>query len=388
MIVRDYRPDDETDVLRILQLAFGADRSGGRLADYWPHGWAGKRAHIAELNGRPAGFLRVRDYRQYFGGAAVPMGGIASVGVDPYARGRGVASALLTAALADMREHGQPISALYQSAIPVYRRTGWEITGVYERVTAPPEAFANLAKPGDKVPLRPATATDLPAIHAAYTAFASTVDGLLDRATNAFDPKRILDLDLVTVAGEDVRGYLAASRSGDKLTCHDLVAPDVDTALTLLGSLGSWSGQLTEIELRIIDPAWWQLVRTNPSDYHPEVDPWMLRVVDLPAAVAARGWPAAGHLKPVAVDIEVHDEQAPWHTGRHRLVLDEGTVRCEQGGSGDVRLRARALGPWFAGSSDTAALRRAGVLDGDPDQARLLDLLTGAPHPVRMADAF
>jgi hypothetical protein len=33
-------------------------------------------------------------------------------------------------------------------------------------------------------------------------------------------------------------------------------------------------------------------------------------------------------------------------------------------------------------------LHRAGLLDGDRTAARLLDLLTGAPHPVRMADSF
>ena len=33
-------------------------------------------------------------------------------------------------------------------------------------------------------------------------------------------------------------------------------------------------------------------------------------------------------------------------------------------------------------------LRRAGLLVADPADAQLLDLLTGAPHPVRMADSF
>jgi predicted acetyltransferase len=116
--------------------------------------------------------------------------------------------------------------------------------------------------------------------------------------------------------------------------------------------------------------------------------PWMLRVVDLPAAVAARGWPAAAYLGSFAVDLEVVDEHAPWHAGRHRLVVDSGKVTCEPGGSGAVRLAARALGPWYAGSADTSMLRRAGLLEADPADAHLLDLLTGAPHPARMADSF
>jgi predicted acetyltransferase len=388
VLVRDFEPADDGAIAALLSLAFGVSPRAERLSDYWSQSWDGTQGHVAELDGQPVGFLRVRDYRQYFGGAAVPMGGISSVGVEPHVRRRGVASALLTAALADMRTRGQVVSALFQSAIPVYRRTGWENAGTLERVRVGPHEFAALPRPSVDVPVRRAEKADLPAIHAAYTAVASTVDGTLDRATKEFRPERVLELDLALVADPDVRGYLTAARAGEALICHDVVAADPDTALSLLGSLASWSGQLSEVELRIMDPAWWQLLRTRPTDYFPETDPWMLRVVDLPAAVAARGWPAAAHLAPLAVDVEVHDEQAPWHTGRHRLVADGGTVTCEPGGSGAVRLAARALGPWYAGSADSSALRRAGLLDGDPDQSRLLDVLTGAPHPVRMADSF
>jgi hypothetical protein len=49
--------------------------SGGPRQPYRPHGW---RAHVAELDGRLAVYLRVRDYRQFFGGRAVPMGGVAT----------------------------------------------------------------------------------------------------------------------------------------------------------------------------------------------------------------------------------------------------------------------------------------------------------------------
>ena len=156
----------------------------------------------------------------------------------------------------------------------------------------------------------------------------------------------------------------------------------------LLANLGRWTGIMSEISLRIVDPAWWQLLTTLPVLHDVTNHPWMLRVVDLPAAVAARGWPAAAYLNPCTVDLEVVDEHAPWHAGRHRLVVDSGKVMCEPGGSGTVRLTARALGPWFAGSADTSMLRRAGLLEADPADAQLLDLLTGAPRVPRMADSF
>src|SRR5439155_26295343 len=125
--------------------------------------------------------------------------------------------------------------------------------------------------------------------------------------------------DLVPVQDE-VLGYLTAQRpDGDTLTVYDLVAADQDTALTLLRQLATWAGQLKTVSLRVMDPAVRDVVLAQPTLHEVTSHPWMLRVIDLPAAVAARGWPAATLLRPFAVDIEVIDEHAPWHAGRHRV---------------------------------------------------------------------
>jgi predicted acetyltransferase len=390
VIVRPHREGDDENIYRLARLAFGGPREPSPEI-LWSNqrGWHGL---VAEDGANLVGALKVRDYRQFFGGSAVPMGGVASVAVDPHARGHGVATALIDAILPVMRERGQVISALYPSAPPLYRARGWEQTGSYERITLRPESFALLPKPASRLTLRRAGTADLPALHDAYLEFASTVDGMLDRSTAAFDLERVLELDIVDIApGPDgsVRGFLTAARpEGDELVTHDLVALDRETGLGLLANLGRWAGIITEISLRIVDPAWWQLLMTLPVLHDVRNHPWMLRVVDLPAAVAARGWPAATHLIPFTVDLEVVDEHAPWQAGRHRLTVDGGKVGCEPGGTGAVRLAARALGPWYAGTADSAMLRRAGLLEGDPADARLLDLLTGAPHPARMADSF
>jgi predicted acetyltransferase len=386
LIVREFHENDAEAAYALRRLAFGGPRQLDKAP--WPHGW---RAQVVELDGRLAGHLKVLDYRQFFGGRAVPMGGVASVAVDPYARGRGVATALLDAAIADMREQGQSVSALFASAPALYRSADWEQVGGYLRTTVTPEQLAALPKPAARRELRPALEADLPALQAAYLALASTMDGMLDRATASFDPAQVLGFDIVDLApGPDgPLGYLTAQRPvGDRLTVYDLVAADQDTLRTLLRQLGSWAGQIKEVSLRILDPAMRDLVLPQPLQHVVTNHPWMLRVVDLPAAVAARGWPAAELLRPFAVDIEVADEHAPWHAGRHRIAVEDGRVSCRPGGSGAVRLSARALGPWFAGSADTRALRRAGLLDGDPAAAARLDALTGAPHELRMADSF
>jgi predicted acetyltransferase len=380
---------------RIRALAFGESRTP---QEGWTAG--GWRGWVAELDGRVCGFARAWPYRQFFGGRAVPMAGLASVAVDPYARGRGVASAMLDALLPALREGGQPLSALYASVFGLYLARGWETVGVYEWVEVPLLALRSVPPPAGEVALRPAVAEDLPALHDCYLRLACSVDGLLDRRGPPFEPWRLLELDVVTVAGDRaadgghrgslaaIRGYVAAARAESGLVVYDLVAHDPDTLRALLRSLASWSGQLSTVRLRLLEPR-----AMLPAALGTEVssEQWMLRVVDLPAAVAARGWPRAALLLPgLGVDIEVIDQHAPWHAGPYRLVVShaEGRVVAERGGSGAVQITARGLAAWYAGSASSAALRRAGLLDGDRAAAAALDALTASAGPPRLGNAF
>lgn len=377
------RPTDEADderIFRLVRLAFGGPPPP--LDDEWRLRARSARGLVAEVDGRLAGHLRVRPYGQLFGGRSVPMGGLAAVAVEPWARGRGVAQALLDASLPVMREAGQVVSALYPSVPPLYRSRGWELSGRLEDLSLPPAALGAVGRAGD-ADLRPAGLDDLADLHGCYQAVAAAQDGMLDRDGPSFTLADVLDLDVVTICPG--RGYLTATRHPDHLRVHDLVALDAEVGRSLLHLLSSWGGYLTRIDIRPTDP---QLLATLASgglagDVHDT--PWMLRVVDLPAAVSARGWPAAPALRDAAVDLEVVDPWAPWHAGRWRIVVEDGAVRCEPGGDGSVRLQPRALGPWFAGGAPTSVLRRSGLLDGDD---ALLDALVAGQGVPRMADYF
>ncbi|MBW4719080.1 GNAT family N-acetyltransferase [Saccharothrix obliqua] len=377
MLIREWNGDDTDDVVRLRKVAFGGTSDDRPVRP-------GRRGLIAELDGRPAAVLAINEHHQFYGGSPVPMGGVGGVAVDPHARGRGVASALLDRALVDLREHGQPLSVLFPTAPPLYRSRGWERAGVHETL----DLALDRLPAGPRVDTRPATEADLAALHACYADLASTVNGMLDRSAPAIDVADVLELDIVSVVpghDGDVRGYLTAERDRAGLRVHDLVGRDRDTQLGLLRGLASWTGLLEGLALRVTDPAVPGLLTNQGIRYTTTTSQWMLRVVDLAAAVGARGWPTAAVIGSAAVDLDVVDEHAPWHAGRRRLVVEGGRVRLEPGGSGAVRVHARALGPWFSGFQDTHALRRAGLLDGD---APLLDLLTGAPGVPRLADFF
>jgi predicted acetyltransferase len=382
--VRDFAPTDLDWVNKLRSVAFGGPTWGTMSIDGW-------RGFVAELPGGPCGFLRIYDYAQFFGGVAVPMGGLASVAVTPSARGRGVASALLDTALAAMRDSGQCVSALYPSVAPLYRGKGWEQVGVLQWLDL---RIDRLLRFGDaRVDLRPAGDDDLDGMLTAYREVAAGIDGMLDRRSGGFAAKELLGGPIKDVAvgpGGRVSGYLVGERArNDVLVINELVATDVATAAGLLGAIGSWAGQLEQVAVRVLDMTTCRQLLPLPMRYQARFQPWMLRVVDFPAAVAARGWPAAAFLRPFVVDLEITDPHAAWHAGRHRLVVDEDGVRCEPGGSGAVRITGQGLGPWYAGSATTAALRRLGLLDGDPAQAALLDALhSGSSGEVRLADTF
>ncbi|MGW5054889.1 GNAT family N-acetyltransferase [Actinokineospora sp. NPDC004072] len=371
--IRPFEPGDIDAVMRMRRLAFG---SSGPVGEGWS-------ALVAEDGAGIVGVARVWGYGQFFGGRVVPCGGVASVVVLPHVGGRGVAGELLRGLLGMMRVAGQPIAALFPSAPGVYRRYGWEHVGALESVRVPMGAVGRLRA---TLPVRPAVEADLPAMRAAYLRAAACVDGMLDRAEPAFALADLLKPDFVHVVDGDgdLRGYLAAERRGEGLYVRDLVADDADTARSLLAGIAAWSSVVGEITLRLLDPAVELLIPRTAAPV--EVEPWMLRVVDLPAAIAARGWPAVAHARPFTVDLEVDDPDAPWNSGRHRLVWDGAAVRHEHGGTGAVRLGARGLSAWYAGAASTATLRRAGLLAGGPAEG--LDALVGGARPARMANGF
>ncbi|MEU3649310.1 GNAT family N-acetyltransferase [Lentzea sp. NPDC034063] len=385
MHIREYTEDDRDAVFRLRRIAFNGTDPAGPLLKPGTHGL------VAEIDGRVAGALDIGSYAQFYGGAPVPMGGIGGVAVDGAYRGRGAANALLDAALVAMREQGQPISALYPTVPALYRGRGWERAGVFEWVELPMDRLLSVPRPAERLASRPVDGSDLTALHECYLEVARTIDGMADRRPPRIVPDKVLELDLASVLpGPDgLRGYLTAKREpGDgmgRLKVLDLIGVDVEAQLNLLASLASWAGTLETIDLRITDPATVNFLGATPFRHPVLTSTWMQRVVDLPAAVAARGWP---RLADVVVDLEIIDEHAPWHAGLHRIVVENGSVRVEPGGTGAVRLHARALGPWFSGAQNTHALRRGGLLEGDPDGAAVLDQLTGSSGTPRLADFF
>ncbi|CAA9574396.1 MAG: hypothetical protein AVDCRST_MAG88-2679, partial [uncultured Thermomicrobiales bacterium] len=232
-----------------------------RMTDYIDHlmeqvGPANWR--VARQGGRPVAGLGMIHGGQWFGGASVPSAQITGVGVAPEARGAGVSFALLRATLEELQGAGIPLSVLYPSTLPVYRKVGYERAGA--RITYELPVHAIDARVQDRslavVPLGVAPGGE-EMVRRAYTIAARRASGNLDRApfnwNRVFTPfKREPQMYLVTRGGE-VEGYiaLAPSERDGPLRILDVCALTGEAAARILALLAdhrsmfgdfAWSG--------------------------------------------------------------------------------------------------------------------------------------------------
>ncbi len=312
-------------------------------------------------------------FDQWWLGRAVPMGGVAAVCVAPEERGRGVGRLLAAGLLTSMI--GLPLSALFPATAPVYRAVGYEHAGSQHLVGLRPEALRTLS--AGRVPVRragPGDAAEVTALLRRLNAEARAC-GPIDRGEDFF--RGILaDDDVYTYLADD--GFLAYSWSdGDeRLTVSRCVAGSHETARTLWSIVGSSSSIAESVSALVepADPMLWLLRDRSGEAVHRES--WMLRVLDAPAAVAARGFPAGVSAE---VPLVIDDEWLPANSGGWRLTVDGGEGRLERVPErrDAVRLPTRGLGALYAGVP-MATLRRAGVVEGRDGHDPLLDSVFAA----------
>ncbi|GIF41624.1 putative acetyltransferase [Actinoplanes xinjiangensis] len=387
--VRPLEPGEKQLAWALGSLAFGYHEQP--MPEDWAADSPGRRTlGVFDPAGRLVAKAVDREQGQWFGGRVVPTSGVAGVATAAELRGRGLGRLVLTRLLQGARDRGAVISTLFDTTPGPYRALGWEEVGALVYYTVPTRVLAEI-RLDPATTLRPATEADIPAVDDIYRAVARTGTAMMERSGPAFagTPEQLLaDYHGFTVAVDDtgtITGYARWDRgpgydASGKLSVDEVVGLTPEATRTLLAMLGGWASvaPTTLIRLGTADPVWSLLAR---GDAKPEsTQPWMLRVVDAPGAIAARGWPR--HLTG-EVDLELTDDVCPWHQGRHRLVLSGGNARLEPGGTGAVRLTPRGLASWYAGAATPQQLRRSGFLTGgDADTDELLRTATAGPAPT------
>jgi predicted acetyltransferase len=348
---------------------------------------------------RVIGVAAARDYRQRFGGRELDMTGIWGVGVLPEHRGSGLASLAVGRLLHEAREHGVPLSALYPAALRPYRALGYEMAGTYTQHRV---RIDDLPRGAGAMPVEEyERERDLDAIRACYRRAVEPHTGPIDSDDPAWWPERILAPDdpdhihrTVVTRGADgeVDGYAAFQYERDdgdlgvsfRLECRQLVASTLGGWSSLLAYFHGYRGLGQNLQFTgpPADPLAMVIEeqRVRPSwSYR-----WMLRLLDVRAALEGRGYP------PVAGEaaIAVEDGLFPENRGPWRIVAEGGKVDVAEAPGTHVRpMPVGTLAAMYSGFLSPFDAVRLGLLDADDPAVPVLARLFAGPAPF-MLDFF
>ena len=328
--IRVLRPDDDLDAqLELNERSFGVKSPDVR--EHWQqtvaHLVAQGRCLGAFAGDRPVGTAMFHDMRQWWRGRAVPMAGVASVAVSPEERGRGVGRRLMVALLAEMAGRGYPISVLFPATMSMYRSLGWELAGARETAVIPARSLRPLAPPdlppdAGSVALKRAEPGDAGAVIATI---GRVHEAARDCGPITWDEPSVRqwlgDPELYAYLGDD--GFLIYHwhNGNDAVFVEGAEAISGATVRAFWAHVGSHASIAEKVYVRTgpADAFWW-LTRERDADVTRR-SLWMLRVVDAPAAIAARGFPAATAL---SVPLDIADGTLPVNSGRWELTVAEG----------------------------------------------------------------
>jgi predicted acetyltransferase len=376
--IRPIRLDDDFDAqMDLSQRAFGI------YSDQQATSWryvarlrAGQGLFLgAFVNGTPAGAAMLHDMRQYWLGQPVKMGGVSSVKVAPEHRGRGIGRTLMTELLSLIAERGYPLSALYPATMPIYRSLGWELAGARHNFSIPARALRGLVEPDKAARGGGAGHQDVP-IRRAAPADVATVIKVMAESHRAARDAGPLTWDEGPAAQwlgrKDLYSYLAGDdgfaayrwAGGGALWVERVHARTPETLRALWSVIASHSSTTDHVSglTSPNDPFWWLTRERDAAITHRSM--WMLRVVDAPAAIAARGFPPGVS---ASAPLEIHDQSRPANSGRWQLTVADGTGALipNDGASSpeSLTLGPRGVAALYAGIP-VARLRLAGLASG------------------------
>ena len=316
------------------------------------------------------------------GGDLLPCAGLTWVGVHPDHRRRGVLTAMLGDHL--QRVHDTPgtfVSALHASEPAIYGRYGYGLATLEHPITL--SRGTTLTAPGleeeaGSVTTRMADVADpdsarrMHEVHRRYADGGAVVGApeYYARLCQSFpewlrdkEPWRLL---VARRAGEDV-GFAMFRREQKWESARPqgtlevfLLVGEPATKLALLRRLVDFD-LVGRVRLRTgstEDPALAWAGGPRSTAGVETYDSLWVRLVDLPEALAARGWNAE-----CDVVVEVADRHAPWNEGRWRIRATGGTATVERtDADADLRLPVEALGSAYLGGGNLVALARAGLV--------------------------
>ena len=340
-------------------------------------------------------------------GGDLPTAGVTAVTVSPTHRRRGILTELTRRQLDDIRERGEPLAALTPSESLIYGRFGYGMAAQADRVSI--DRRHTDFVPG--VPAAPGGEIRFVAPDAArerwpplYERLREARPGMIAR-TPAWWGAFVIPHGEKPEDGFTRRQYVEYSG-------HSGLEGYASYAVRADSAEGIACGSLRLHELAAMNPAaeaaLWRyvfgvdLIETIEAHNRPADDPlvWMLsdprrlrrlrldtlwlRIMDVPAALEGRTYPADGRLV-----LDVRDPFGPWAAGRVEIDVEDGAARCRPSAAlGDLTLGAGDLAAVYLGGVAPTVLARAGLIEGSSDALRLADALFAWHTAPWCADQF
>jgi predicted acetyltransferase len=331
--------------------------------------------------------LTVIPFEQYMHGARIPLGGVASVSALPERRRSGLAGGLLRHALAEMRDAGQPLSALWTPHYSLYRRYGWELASRTISYSFPPKVAKLRLPPPDGGSYRRARPGDWHLLADLHERHAASRNGAMARPERYW--RRIVlhegasDERFAVVwsnARAEPRGYAvyrARYRPGGPGPMGETVLRVADWAALDPGAYAAIMEYLRghdladRIVLRASSDEPLPAVFDEPVHLGQPPGGWsgvMLRLVDVRRALELR--PALPQASGKSLVVELTDGAAPWNAGTWRIEASEGRISVEPSAApAGLAMDVQALAPIWNGFTKPVDAARAGQIEVRDERA-------------------
>ncbi len=335
-------------------------------------------------------------------GGSVRAAGVTVVGVMPTHRRRGILRQMMRVQLDDIHHRGEPVAYLWASEDTIYGRFGYGMASVAGNVDIPKSSNAFVLPTPGRSELQLVNEADaLEPFSRIYDRVRTDQPGMFARSENWWRFRRFADPEsrrqgggvlnrvLLTIDGRP-EGYALyrIHQSFDSGTSAGHVNVIEAVGATPAATRDLWRFLLdidwvasVKAQLLPLDHALWFLI-ARPREMKFQVrDGVWVRLVDVPAALAARALSGAD-----PVVIEVADAFCPWNQGRYRVAA--GSVERTTADA-DLALDVTALGTVYLGGFTFGQLvRSARIEERRPGAATRADALFTADRAPWCPEIF
>jgi predicted acetyltransferase len=308
----------------------------------------------------------------------------------------GIGAFMLRTSLEELRAAHVPLAVLFPATLTFYRGAGYERAG--QRITYEmPLSLIQMRNSNDSLKLERFDAADYPTIQAAYAEQAARESGHLERPNwlwqRRFGPDQPTTFRYLVRQGNIIEGAIVYTHGGrhDPIKIVDLLILTPAAGRRILSLLASyqsmldlvvWNGGPHDSLAYLLSE---NLVGGSQSrvSIRSSYD-WMVRIVDVAGAIAARGYPPGLN---ATLELQVRDPLLPDNNQNYTIEIANGRASVTLGGAGCISIGIRELAALYTGFLHPQELRRFGHLQGSDADLAMLGTVFGGPPPW-MADIF